>query len=307
MTFIEATERGKNALWRWILGLLTALGCWQVLGAGPLLTAWLWAELDGDPATRLDPTTSGLQGVEPLLGQYLLPNLSHPFFLLGIFVAVRVLLRRPLRTLVTPASRVRWRRIGVGFGLWLLGAALSAAVEALLYPGRFQWQNVDVGRYLLFLPLALIFTPLQTTTEELFFRGLLLQGTGRLVPWRWLAAAINGMLFALPHLLNPEVAQAPVLLMLYYFGLGTLLAWMTLRDGTAELALGAHAANNLFVALLINYENSALQTPALIISNHLDPLYNLISLLVMAAVFAIVAFHAGGSARPATQKEPGPD
>ena len=297
--FIDATGQGRNGFWRYLGGLLTVLVFWLVFGAVPLLLGAIWAQVDRDPATALDPSTGTLTGIDPILGAYLLPNLSFPIFLLGIVVAVRLFHGRGVRTLVTPRPSIRWRRVWAGFGLWLLLAAVAAGVEIALYPAGFSWRNVSLGRYLGFVVLALILTPIQTSTEELFFRGYLLQATGRIVRVRWVLALINGVLFAAPHYLNPEVARDPVLLMLYYGGLGTFFAWLTLRDGTAELALGAHAANNLFVVLLINYEGSALQTPALVHSTRLDPAYNLITFAASTVAFAFVAL------RKRTREAPG--
>jgi uncharacterized protein len=289
MDFIAATEQGRNGFWRYALGTLTVLFFWLLLGSLPVLAAIVWAQVDGNPATMVDPATGLLLGVDVLWGGYLLPNLGFPFFLFGIFVAVRGIHGRALRTLVTPDPRIRWRRVGLGFGLWLVLAVVATGLEVALHPDAFVWQGVSAGRYAAFAILALIFTPLQTSTEELFFRGYLLQGMGRVVRRPWMLSIINGLLFAAPHFANPEVSQDPVLLMLYFFGMGAFFAWVTLRDGTAELVLGAHAANNLFVALLINYEGSALQTPALVMSTRLDPVFNLGAFLISAVVFAAVA------------------
>jgi hypothetical protein len=63
----------------------------------------------------------------------------------------------------------------------------------------------------------------------------------------------------MPHLLaNPEVEAGFLLVALYYFGFGAFLAWVSLRDGTLELAFGAHAANNLYGAVVLSFEGSAL-------------------------------------------------
>jgi hypothetical protein len=259
---------------------------WLILGSLPLLVAFAWTQMDGDPTTTINPTTGMIEGMGTLWGGYLVPNLSFPIFLLGIFLAVRVVHGRGLRTLVTPAPRIRWGRVAQGFGLWLLLAGINTGLEILLYPSEFAWNDVRIGRYLLFLVLALIFTPIQTATEEFFFRGYLLQGSGRALPTKIAPSLVNGVLFALPHIFNPEVSRGPVLLMLFYFLMGAFFSWVTLVDGTAELAHGAHAANNLFVALLINFEGSALQTPSLVMSTRFDPLYNLVGFVISAAVFA---------------------
>lgn len=292
MNFIAATEQGKNGWWRYGAGIATVLVFWLILGSLPVALAVVWTQVDGNPETTVNLETGMIEGVGPIWA-YLIPNLTFPIFLLGIYVAVRLFHHRGLRTLVTPAPKVHWGRIWTGFWLWLLLAGIATGLEIALYPGEFRWGRPDVLTYAVFVILALVMTPLQTSTEELFFRGYLLQAIGRVIPPRVMVAALNGILFALPHGFNPEVSRGPVLLMLYYFGMGAFFSWVTLRDGTAELALGAHAANNLFVALLINFEGSALQTPALVMSTRFDPAYNLVTFVVMAVVFGVAVFWLG--------------
>jgi hypothetical protein len=66
------------------------------------------------------------------------------------------------------------------------------------------------------------------------------------------------MLFALPHLANPEVAGEDLIRIIGYVAIGFGWAWVTLRDRTLELAIGAHAANNISAALLAGYVGSAI-------------------------------------------------
>ncbi len=58
-----------------------------------------------------------------------------------------------------------------------------------------------------YLLAALLLIPLQTSAEEFFFRGYLLQGSRRLTK-NWLVLSLlNGVLFTLPHLGNVEVEK----------------------------------------------------------------------------------------------------
>ncbi|MFH1143977.1 MAG: CPBP family intramembrane glutamic endopeptidase, partial [Candidatus Eisenbacteria bacterium] len=151
----------------------------------------------------------------------------------------------------------------------------------------FTW---DPALFLPFLPLALLLTPLQTTAEELFFRGYLIQGLSLVGGSRLFLAAASGLLFALTHFANPEMHIDPWLMPLSYFLTGVLLALCSLRDGSLELVIGAHAANNLFGALIVRFEGSIFATPSLFFTTHYDPLASLIALLAMAAVFYAVFF-----------------
>ena len=62
------------------------------------------------------------------------------------------------------------------------------------------------------------------------------------------------------HIANPEVDKLGNIIMIYYIGTGFFLGILTLMDDGMELALGFHAANNLFTALLVTADWTAFQT-----------------------------------------------
>jgi membrane protease YdiL (CAAX protease family) len=211
---------------------------------------------------------------------------------------VRYIHARPLRTLVAAKSHIRWERIVAAAGAWMVIAALLSVVEALLYPGRYvlTFQPITLFVFAIF---ALILVPIQTSAEELFFRGYLLQWMGLRLKNKWFLSLLNGVLFFLPHAANPEMATSSVLIGLGYFAMGFFLTLITLEDNGMELALGMHAGNNLFSALFANYTVSALPSPALFTVQILDPIYSLVSLVVGMIVFYIIFFYIthSGSAR----------
>ena len=141
----------------------------------------------------------------------------------------------------------------------------------------------------MFLPAAVILTPIQTSAEELLFRGYFLQGLGILTRKKWILIIISGVIFAVPHFLNPEMKQGFLLLALYYFSFGAILAWITLKSNRLEFALGIHAANNLFTVLFANYTDSALPSPSVFTATVLDPVFNLVSFLLgMGALWLLL-------------------
>jgi len=210
-------------------------------------------------------------------------------FILATVLAVRFIHDRPLRTLIAGASHIRWRRAFAGAGLWSVLAALIAFAESMLYPGRYvlTFQPVTLAVYAV---VALILLPIQTSAEELFFRGYLLQWMGLRLKNKWILAFINGVLFFLPHAINPEMTTNAVLVGLGYFAFGFFLALITLQDNGLELALGAHAANNLFTALFANYTITAIRSPSLFTIQTLVPVYGLISTVIGMTLFYLIFF-----------------
>jgi membrane protease YdiL (CAAX protease family) len=133
--------------------------------------------------------------------------------------------------------------------------------------------------------------PVQTTAEELFFRGWIIQWaakrSGNIV---WLST-LSGVLFSLPHLLNPEAAGDIWGAFMGYFTVGFALGWVTVRDRSLEIAIGAHLSNNLFAALVVGYEGGALPAEAFYTAESIEwGSSNLLSLLIVPLFIVLTRF-----------------
>ncbi|MFA5873313.1 MAG: type II CAAX endopeptidase family protein [Anaerolineales bacterium] len=280
--YLNLARQGKTGWRRFVLAVALILFLWQILGALPSVFLLIWVLADGNPQTGASPAGQFV-GVEPILS-FGVPMLASVLFLIGIFLAVRFIHQRPFRTLITPARAIAWGRFFQGFAVWFVLSGLVSLAEALLYPGRYVW-TLDLRRYIPFAFLALVLIPIQTSAEELFFRGYILQGVGLRLRNIWILSAISGFLFMVPHFLNPEARVNYGLMGFYYFFIGGVMAYITLRDGRVELALGLHAANNLFSALFANYTVTVMPSPSLFTVNTLDAVYS-----VSAAVIGLIVF-----------------
>lgn len=264
--YLSLARLGRNQWWRYVLGASVILFFWLVLGFLP----YLWLGGGGSP----DP-----------LPDYIAINFSIVTMLGGLFLAVRVIHRRPLFSLISAERSLDWKRISQSAAAWSVIGLIMVVIEHLLYPDRY-YLSFNAERFFVFALMALVLTPIQTTTEELVFRGYVMQGLGLVIRRPATIAVLSGMIFTVPHLLNPEVRQHGVVLMAAsYFAIGLLLAAVTLRDGRLELAIGVHAANNLLLVLVANYEGSVLKTDSIFTARELDPLYTLITLTGGALVF----------------------
>ena len=290
--YLEVARTGKNDWWRYLISLPGIIGTWFIVGSIPVVMLAFYVLYDGNPSTGMNG--SSFTGI-PVLLDFIVTMLTFFPFIAATLLAVRFIHARPLKTLVTAAPRIRWMRLLAGAGVWLVLAALISFVEAMLYPGRYvlTFQPMLLLSYAL---IAVIFIPIQTSAEELFFRGYLMQWIGLRLKNKWVLAFIIGVLFFLPHAVNPEMASNPVLMGLGYFAFGFFAALITLRDNGMELALGLHAANNLF-SIFANYTVTALPSPALFTIQALDATYGLISSTLAMAVFYVI-FFSGRSKQP---------
>jgi membrane protease YdiL (CAAX protease family) len=264
--YLDLAREGRNQWWRYALGVFIIAVSW--LGLGVLPYALL----------------VGSEHFNPLL-DFVAVNLSIFFMFAGLAVTVQLIHRRTLLSLVTPEVRVDWRRVSRGAAVWIVIATAVALAEHVLFPDRY-YLSFDARRFFPFLALVLVLTPIQSAVEELVFRGYVMQGLSLLTRSPALIAIVSSLAFTVPHLMNPEVHEYGVLVMAAnYFVIGMLLATVTLRDGRLELAIGLHAVNNVFLALVANYEGSVLMTDSVFTARELDPVYSLVTLLVGTLVF----------------------
>jgi membrane protease YdiL (CAAX protease family) len=286
--FLDLARLGKNNWWRYVLGLLVMVILWLGVTTFFFVVLGAWVFLDNNPETYVERTTGLIKGIDPFIN-YIALNTGHLALLLGLFLAVRLIHGRSLRTLITPARKINWRLIGIGFGLYFVLLAVFTLVDYLRDPSVYQITQ-DPKRLLLQIPIVMILTPIQTTTEELVFRGYVLQGIGMLSRRFSIPAFASALVFTAPHMANPELAHGYWPVTLYYFGIGLLLALITLRSNSLELAIGAHASVNLFSALIVNYSDSALSTESIFFCTEIEPVYTLLSFVAVAVIFYYLLF-----------------
>jgi membrane protease YdiL (CAAX protease family) len=193
--------------------------------------------------------------------------------------------------LTTPNKRVNWKRIALSFLAWFLLSGMVSIYEAIMYPGRYK-VTLDIGAIIPYALFAILLIPIQTSAEELFFRGYLMQWMGLKTRNIIFLPVFTGLIFMALHFGNPEmvVASGSLVLAASYFAIGAFAAIITLLDGGLELALGLHAANNIYTALVANYTISALPSSSIFVINEIDPVFGLISLLVALSIFYFLAF-----------------
>ncbi|MDX2228744.1 MAG: CPBP family glutamic-type intramembrane protease [Leptolyngbyaceae cyanobacterium bins.349] len=293
--FLSSAEQGKNDVWRYFAAMLlaTGLGLVGYLGVGlPMARAIARSTSIFEPI-RLTPDLE--EKLNPLSANsleisYISTHVAYGFFCIGLWLAVKQLHQRKILTLISPDASFQWQRFGLGFGLWFALAAIQTGIEFLYNPAAFVW-NFQPSAWFIFLPWALLLTPIQTSTEEFLFRGYLLQGLGLLSRQPILLTLMTSLPFAIAHFGNPEMARGAVWIGLTYLLMAAFLTLTTLQEDRLELALGIHAANNLFLVLIVNTPDAALPTPALVLQQApTNPPFTFVALLIAIAIFYGVVF-----------------
>jgi uncharacterized protein len=237
-----------------------------------------------------DPTNFSLLGMDMAL---VFLFVMTPFLvgLVGLALSERWMLRKPFRYVVTGFRRIRFKRMLAGLGLWIGMMCVYQLVMYAIDPTSIT-VNVDTGKFLTFLPVALLLIPLQSAFEEIAIRGQLMQGLIRLSPQKpWLPLLASSCIFAMLHILNAEVQEYGAVLMLtHYFTFGLVLGAIALIDEGLEISIGIHAANNIFSLCLVSYPGTSLETPALFQQQYMAASTDFFVMLVFVAIVYLVFF-----------------
>lgn len=185
------------------------------------------------------------------------------FMLLALILCVRFLHKRTVLSLFTTRKSFDWKRFLFAFLIW--GGIMGIALIVAVMQGQeivFQW---DMSKFIPLLLVSLLLMPIQTTAEEVFFRGYLFQAFGKAFKKGWIAILLTGILFGLLHGANPEVAEIGMILLVFYIGTGIFFGILTHMDDGLELGMGYHAVNNIFAAVILTNNWQAFQTDALFV------------------------------------------
>lgn len=204
-----------------------------------------------------------------------------------LYLFNRYLHKRTFRSLVSSFERIRWGRIWFAFGIWF---AMTVVVEGflfILYPDNYQF-HFDIARFLPLLFVSVFFLPFQTSFEEIMLRGYAMQGMGLWAGWRAVPIVLTSVIFGLLHGFNPEIQEFGFgVMMTYYIGVGLFLGAITIMDEGLELALGIHAATNIYGAAFVSFQGSALRTDAMFFVQEVNAPLMLLFFILSGGVFLV--------------------
>lgn len=192
------------------------------------------------------------------------------FVLLSLILCIRYIHKRPVLSIFTSRRSFDWKRLIFSFILWggIMGIGLIVSILSG-QPIEFQF---DLTSFLALFLVSLLLMPIQTTAEEVLFRGLLFQAFGKTFKKGWIAILLTAILFGLLHWANPEVARIGDVLLVFYISTGIFFGILTHMDDGLELGMGYHAVNNIFAAIILTNDWQAFQTDALFI-DHSPPAF----------------------------------
>jgi len=259
--YIKQAFNVKHNWWLYIAGLAIIFIA-VLLGQIPYTVILISKAVEsGSDLQNLD-LNQAMNLLESNLNLFLL-LLSYAAGFLAVLFVVKTLHKQSIRSLTTSRTKIDWKRFWFAFLFWGIISSGLVLVDHYISPENYVF-NFKLVPFLILAAIAIVLVPLQTSFEEYLFRGYLMQGIGVLCKNRWLPLIITSVAFGLLHIANPEIEKLGYILLVHYIGTGFFLGIITLMDEGLELALGFHAANNLFTALLVTADWTAFQTNSLL-------------------------------------------
>jgi membrane protease YdiL (CAAX protease family) len=240
----------KTTLWRLFFGSAIVVAFWMAMTALVLFAGtyvYIVWRLPG-----------------PSTGRYMQDFLASPTGILsaltsfagiwiGLWVAMRVMHGEPLSALFGVT-----RRIAGGDFLKGLVAVLVTSLfsEILLY-----WLQPEIARgpiafssWLLFLVPIVLLAFLQTSSEEMLFRGYLPRGLAYRFKSPLIWAVLPGLLFTSLHWNSASTLAINACVLVSIGAFALLLTLLVYATGNLGAGFGAHLGNNLTGFLLISHQ-----------------------------------------------------
>lgn len=290
--FLDRSREGNTQPSSFFGALTITWVAWLLVGGLPMGILLGYLNLNNPEAVEAWVEGASLQSLP--VSEYLVFSLMMAQFIFGwagLWLGTKLVLKRALKTLMTGFERFRWGRLFLGMGIWMAVITLFFAGVSLKEPGLIKFEP-NWNRFWPYLPLILFWVPIQSSFEEVAFRGQMMQTSYFRSGFRpFMPLLTSSALFALFHSLNPEVATYGWGTMMgLYMVIGLVMGIFTILDDGLELAMGIHTGNNLFAFLFLSYPGSVLDVPTLYQLDSFSPAFDLLSVLTASLVLFVILY-----------------
>ena len=282
--------KGENSWWRYLIMLLAVFVATQ-LGSIPFaIVSTAKALQNGIQVNTENLTNFELLGINSNLGLMLL-MFSFVLGLIVLLALIKPIHQRTITETLTSRKSFDFKRFFFAIAIWGGLMIISLIIGYKMNPDNYQF-HFDATQFIILILVSVVFVTLQSTFEEVLFRGYLQQGLAVLTKNAIVPILFTSVIFGLMHAMNPEVKEYGLAIMLpQYIILGLIFAIATIMDDGLEIAIGVHVANNVLTSLLVTHKSSVLQTSALFSVNEIDPVYSLYELIIVSGIFIAIIAH----------------
>lgn len=174
---------------------------------------------------------------------------------IGLWIAMRFVHGEPLSALLGVSRRVSRSGFLKGLIAVLITSLVSEILLYMLQPEMARG-TISLSSWLLFLVPILALALLQTSSEEVLFRGYLLRGLANRFRSPFIWALLPGLLFTSLHWSSSSTAAINACVLASIAAFALLLTLVVHATGNLGAAFGAHLGNNLTGFLLISHQES---------------------------------------------------
>ena len=199
-----------------------------------------------------------------------------PVVVLGIWM--RTMQGRGVATLFGPLGRVRSDLLATVAGA---GAAYVGMTVLLAFlPVELPAEGADAGAggtirpfagWLAVVPIAAVAILVQSSAEELIFRGYMMQELFARFRSRAVWMGVPALLFGAVHFVNGTSAADGLFYAIWATALGLACGDLVARTGSMGAAIGLHWVNNIFAMLFFGTEDAVDSGYALFLSPPAEP------------------------------------
>jgi uncharacterized protein len=245
-----AFARPKAQLWRTAVGGVAVVLIWLAWTAVLLLIAIGGGVLERDGILSLIGEGAGPVSYPDRIVVSVIMLGTFAGLWLGVWLVAKFLHKRTLASVISFTGRFNWRQFGVGL---VIGAAyLLIGLMTSVATGHSPFRtDVELGPWLLgFIPVALLLL-IQTSGEELFFRGYLVQQLAARFRHPVVWVLVPALAFGAGHYSN---GGSDLAYSVYYVAATVLFALISTaclwRTGNLSVSMGLHFINNVAAFLL---------------------------------------------------------
>lgn len=165
---------------------------------------------------------------------------------------------RSVASLIAPIKPFRWHIVGKTISFVMIMQLLFALIPI---PGlsefepSFKFNGFSIDHAYWFLPMIVCIL-LQTTGEDVFFKGFLLRQFGAVVPVFWFAPLFITAFFVSIHIGNPDFIKNIGTILLYFVITELIIIFFLIRSGGMEIPLVLHFLNNVILFMVCSEEGT---------------------------------------------------
>lgn len=176
MKFIQQAYKGENNWWAYLVTIFMMFFGWQLIGIIPLVAvAYFYAS---DFTEFSNAALSNFTTLDINSNLYLL-LMIFTFFagLISLLFGVKYIHKRNIISVITSRYKIDWNRFFYAFAVWGIIGLVTFFIDYLMYSDDYVL-NFKPLQFFILVIVSFLFLPLQTTMEEVLFRGYLMQGFG---------------------------------------------------------------------------------------------------------------------------------